>query len=105
MSLTNRDIIDKTGNKELAMRIRSLHEVPGFEYIDWEKWLKSNEPEFPYMGVMCKFKPYEESFAESEWFSGIVVDTKVIFGTEYKMIVSQGIVYKIPSSRVKILGE
>lgn len=102
---TNRDKLDKTGNKELAKKIKSLKAVPGFEYIDWERWLESEESEFPYVGKMCQFKPYEETFAVSEWISGVMVDSQIIAGKEYKLIIAQGTMYKIPSNRVKFMGE
>ena len=102
---TNRDKLDKTGNKELARQIKSLKVIPGFEYIDWEAWLKSDEKEFPYIGEMCQFKPYEETFAECEWVSGIMVDSQMIAGKEYKLIVAHGTMYKIPCNRVKLMGD
>lgn len=101
--ITNRQKLDKIGNKELAKKIKSLSMLPGFEYIDWEAWLKSEDPEFPYIGEMCHFKPYEETFAPCNWMSGIMVDTKIIAGSEYKLIISQGTMYNIPTNRVKAI--
>lgn len=101
--LTNRDKLDKTGNKEFAKKIKSLKSIPGFEYINWEAWLKSEESEFIYIGEMCQFKPYEETFASSEWISGIMVDSQIIAGKEYRLIIAQDTMYKIPSDRVRFM--
>jgi hypothetical protein len=102
---TNRDKLDKIGNKELAKKIKSLRAIPGFEYIDWESWLQSEEPDYPYIGQMCQFKPYEETFAICDWISGVLVDKQIIAGKEYKLIIAQGTMYKIPSNRVRFLGD
>lgn len=102
---TNRDRLDKTGNKELAKKIKSLKTIAGFEYVDWERWLQAEEPELPYVGNMCQFKPYEEVFAPSEWMSGVAVDHQTIAGKEYTLIIAQGTMYKIPDNRVRLMGD
>lgn len=102
--LTNREKLDKTSSKELARKIKSLKAVPGFEYVDWESWLKSENPELPYLGDMCQFKPYEESFAPCDWMSGVMVDTQIIAGVKYGLIISQGTMYKIPHNRIKYIN-
>lgn len=98
--LTNREIIDKTPSKELAVKIKSLKQLPGFEYVDWEEWLKSDMPDFPYIGEKVKFKPFEETFAPSPLMEGIMVDTQVISGVEHKIIIADKTLYKIPHNRV-----
>lgn len=103
--LTNREKIDKMSSKELANKIKSLRMLSGFEYIDWESWLKSESSEFPYIGDICKFKPYEETFAHCDWINGIIVDSKSIGGIDYKIIVSQGTLYRIPWNRVKNIDD
>lgn len=103
--LTNREKIDKMSSKELANKIKSLRALAGFEYIDWETWLKSENSELPYVGDMCKFKPYEDTFAICDWVDGVLVDSKIIGGIEYKIIIAQGALYRIPWNRVKRIDE
>jgi len=101
--ITNREKLDKISSKDMANKIKSLKAIPGFEYIDWESWLKSIDAEFIYIGTMCRFKPYEEMFAKCDWLSGIIVDKQIIAGVEYNLIMSNGAMYKIPENRVEIL--
>lgn len=104
-AMTNREWLDRIGNAELAKKIKLLPTIPGFQYIDWESWLNSTESEFSYIGTMCKFKPYDEMFAPSELMSGVCVDSQIIAGIKYKLIVSHGAMYKIPENRVFGIGE
>ena len=100
---TNRDLIDRMGNTELSDKIKSLAALPGFQYIDWTRWLSSDNPDFPYSGDVCRFKPYAEMFAKSDWLYGIWVDTQLIAGIEHCLIMSNGALYKIPKNRVEKL--
>lgn len=100
--LTNREAIDKMSSKELAIKIKALKDIPGFEYIDWEAWLKSENTDFPYIGEMVRFKPFEEVFAPCDWMEGTMVDTQVLSGVEHKIIVADDTLYKIPWTRVEL---
>lgn len=85
--MLNLNKIQKMNDKELAVFLkdfRSLCKYP--EYADIEKWLGSDSTEMVYKGKKTKFQGRP----------ALIVDTKLIFGKPYDVIIQDGEMVKVP---------
>ena len=58
--MTNRERINSLDDVEFMREIERIKNLKGFRYIDWGKWLRSEEEEYPYIGTPAIFEPYGE---------------------------------------------
>ena len=94
--MTNLGRIRKMKSEELAELFTEVRRAPGFEYIDFDGWLKSSSPEWIYKGypgIVTDHNGVERSC--------IVVGSKMIYSRAYKTVIADGQLMQVPKDQVR----
>ena len=91
--MTNEEHIKSLSGTDLIKKIREIAFCPVYRYVDWEKWLKSEDKHYPIVGRKGMHKSNQCYVEESV----------EVFGEPYYIIVQGQLVMKVPADDVKIL--
>lgn len=58
--MTNRERLNSLDDVEFMREITRIKCLVGFRFIDWEKWLQSEDKAYPYIGRPAIFEPKGE---------------------------------------------
>lgn len=95
--MTNLERIKDMDSEVLSRTIENLFELQEPKYIDWKKWLESEDENISYKGQPAMFE-----HADGKIDDCLILYTRTICGDNYATIVIDNDVYSVPMEMVMI---
>lgn len=91
--MTNEERIKSKTGFEFYKEIKKIAFTVGGQYVDWEKWLSSEDEHLPYRG-------WKASHGINEC---VVVEEKKMFDNPYYVVMQGGLIFTVPCDDIKPL--
>lgn len=89
--MTNEEYIKSLNGIDLVKKMREIAFTPVYKYVDWEKWLKSEDKHYPIMGKEALHRT-NRCYVQEE---------VQIYGEPYYIVVEGSLVLKVPQDEVR----
>ena len=91
--MTNEEKIKSLSGIDLIKKMREIAFTPAYNYIDWEKWMQSEDKHFPILGRKAMHKA-NQCYVQNE---------VSLMGEDYYVVVEGTLVLKVPKAEVRFL--